>query len=64
MTHSINDTCIACAHCEPVCPVKAISEGPEIFVIDPAVCNDCRGHFDRPRCVEICPVEGCIAPAP
>ena len=33
--------------------------GAEIYVIDPRKCTECVGHFDRPQCVEVCPVD-CI----
>ena len=55
----ITDQCINCDVCEPECPNGAISQGPEIYVIDPALCTECVGHFERPQCVEVCPVE-CI----
>jgi ferredoxin len=55
----INDACINCDVCEPECPNGAISQGEEIYVIDPRRCTECVGHFDRPQCVEVCPVE-CI----
>ena len=55
----ITDECINCDVCEPECPNQAISQGPEIYVIDPAKCTECVGHFDKPQCVEVCPVN-CI----
>ncbi|MGH8802850.1 MAG: YfhL family 4Fe-4S dicluster ferredoxin [Casimicrobiaceae bacterium] len=55
----ITDECINCDVCEPECPNEAISQGAEIYVIDPAKCTECVGHFDRPQCREVCPVE-CI----
>ena len=55
----INDACINCDVCEPECPNGAISQGQEIYVIDPRRCTECVGHFDKPQCVEVCPVE-CI----
>ena len=55
----ITDECINCDVCEPECPNEAISQGPEIYQIDPARCTECVGHFDRPQCVEVCPVD-CI----
>ena len=55
----ITDECINCDVCEPECPNGAISQGPEIYVIDPAKCTECVGHFDAPQCVEVCPVS-CI----
>ena len=55
----ITDECINCDVCEPECPNDAISQGLEIYVIDPAKCTQCVGHFDTPQCVEVCPVD-CI----
>jgi ferredoxin len=59
MALMITDECINCDVCEPECPNGAISQGPEIYVIDPAKCTECVGHFDKPQCVEVCPVD-CI----
>ncbi|MBI2316895.1 MAG: YfhL family 4Fe-4S dicluster ferredoxin [Betaproteobacteria bacterium] len=55
----ITDACINCDVCEPECPNGAISQGQEIYAIDPDKCTECVGHFDRPQCVEVCPVN-CI----
>jgi ferredoxin len=55
----ITDQCINCDVCEPECPNGAISMGPEIYVIDPRKCTECVGHFDKPQCQEVCPVD-CI----
>ena len=55
----ITDECINCDVCEPACPNLAISMGPEIYEINPALCTECVGHFDVPQCVELCPV-ACI----
>jgi len=59
MALMITDECINCDVCEPECPNDAISMGAEIYVIDPAKCTECVGHFDEPQCVQVCPVE-CI----
>ena len=59
----IPDECINCDVCEPECPNDAISQGAAIYVIDPARCTECVGHFDEPQCVVVCPVE-CIDPDP
>ncbi len=59
MSLKINDLCINCDVCEPACPNRAISQGDSIYVIDPALCTECVGHFDEPQCVTVCPVE-CI----
>jgi ferredoxin len=59
MALKITDQCINCDVCEPECPNGAISMGEEIYVIDPAKCTECVGHFDKPQCQEVCPVD-CI----
>jgi ferredoxin len=59
MALKITDQCINCDVCEPECPNGAISMGAEIYVIDPRRCTECVGHFEAPRCVEVCPVD-CI----
>ncbi|MEM7250108.1 MAG: YfhL family 4Fe-4S dicluster ferredoxin [Pseudomonadota bacterium] len=59
MALMITDECINCDVCEPECPNGAISMGEEIYVIDPALCTECVGHFETSQCVEVCPVE-CI----
>ncbi|MES2625460.1 MAG: YfhL family 4Fe-4S dicluster ferredoxin [Pseudomonadota bacterium] len=59
MALMITDECINCDVCEPECPNGAISLGPEIYVIDPNLCTECVGHFEKSQCVEVCPVD-CI----
>ena len=59
MALMITDECINCDVCEPECPNQAISQGAEIYEIDPARCTECVGHFNEPQCVEVCPV-ACI----
>ncbi|QBQ54523.1 YfhL family 4Fe-4S dicluster ferredoxin [Nitrosococcus wardiae] len=59
----ITDECINCDVCEPECPNGAISQGEEIYVIEPKLCTECVGHFETPQCVEVCPVE-CIISDP
>ena len=59
MALMITDECINCDVCEPECPNAAISQGPEIYVIDASKCTECVGHFDKPQCREVCPVD-CI----
>ena len=55
----ITDECINCDVCEPECPNGAITQGIEIYEINPALCTECVGHFDTSQCVEVCPVD-CI----
>jgi ferredoxin len=59
MALMITDECINCDVCEPECPNGAISMGVDIYVIEPAKCTECVGHFDEPQCRQVCPVE-CI----
>lgn len=63
MALMITQECINCDVCEPECPNQAISQGTEIYVIDPNRCTECVGHFDTPQCVSVCPVE-CIPKDP
>lgn len=63
MALRITDECINCDVCEPECPNEAISQGEEIYVINPKYCTECLGHFTTPQCVEVCPVE-CIITNP
>ena len=59
MALMITDECINCDVCEPECPNQAISMGETVYVIDPARCTECVGHFGEPQCVQVCPV-ACI----
>ncbi|MDD3484910.1 YfhL family 4Fe-4S dicluster ferredoxin [Azovibrio restrictus] len=63
MSLIITDECINCDVCEPECPNEAISQGEEIYEIDPAKCTECVGHYDEPQCVQVCPVD-CIPKDP
>lgn len=63
MALMITDECINCDVCEPECPNGAISQGAEIYEIDPGKCTECVGHYDTPQCVEVCPVD-CIVTNP
>ena len=51
MPHKIYDDCISCGACQAECPVEAISEGTDKYVIDPEKCTDCGA------CASVCPVE-------
>ncbi|SHI11039.1 YfhL family 4Fe-4S dicluster ferredoxin [Ferrimonas marina] len=63
MALKILDTCINCDMCEPECPNAAISLGEEIYEIDPNLCTECVGHYDKPTCISVCPID-CIEKDP
>ncbi len=60
MATHITDECINCGACEPECPNEAISEGDDIYVIDPNLCTECVGFHDYEACQAVCPVECCL----
>lgn len=60
MATKITEDCINCGACEPECPNEAISEGEEIYVIDPNLCTECVGFHGHEACQAVCPVECCI----
>jgi len=53
------EECIVCGACEPECPNEAISHA-DSYLIDALRCTECVGAYETPRCVEVCPIEGCI----
>jgi ferredoxin len=61
MANKITDECINCGACEPECPNQAITAGDNVYVIDAAKCDECKGKDDQ-ACKTVCPVE-CIVKA-
>ena len=55
----IEDACINCDMCEPQCPNEAISLGEEVYEINPNLCTECVGHYEKNQCVLVCPID-CI----
>jgi len=60
MATTITEECINCGACEPECPNEAISEGDDIYVIDPKLCTECVAFHDYEACQAVCPVECCV----
>lgn len=50
MSYVINSDCISCGSCQPECPVDAISQSADQYVIDAGTCIDCGA------CASLCPV--------
>jgi ferredoxin len=63
MSLLITEECINCDVCEPECPNGAITQGEETYLIDPALCTECVGHFTSSQCIDVCPVD-CIISDP
>ena len=51
MSYTISDECINCGACVAECPVEAISEGSDKYVVDASKCIDCGA------CADVCPVD-------
>ena len=51
MAYVIGDDCISCGTCQGECPVEAISEGADKYVIDADACTECG------TCASVCPSE-------
>jgi ferredoxin len=57
MAYMIKESsCTGCFACVNECPNEAISERSFAFFIDPAKCTECVGFFNKPQCVETCPI--------
>ena len=50
MAYKISDECISCGACEAECPVKAISEGDDKYVLNSDAGIECGA------CADVCPV--------
>jgi ferredoxin len=54
MAYKITDACVKCGACAENCPVEAISEGEDKYVIDADTCVSCGA------CCDNCPVEAIV----
>ncbi len=61
MAMKINpDMCTSCGDCEPECHTASISTKKGLYVINASECTECEGDFNKPQCVKVCPIKGCI----
>ncbi len=60
MATIITEECINCGACEPECPNSAITQGDDIYVIDPNKCTECVGFHAEEACNAVCPVDCCV----
>jgi ferredoxin len=61
MAYKINpDLCTSCDDCLPDCPTASISVKKGMYSINASECTECEGDFDKPQCVKVCPIKGCI----
>jgi len=54
MAYRITEECVSCGTCVPECPVEAISENDDTYVIDADACTDCG------TCAEVCPTDAIV----
>ena len=60
MSLRINEYCVACGWCQPLCKNGAIKEGENMqYYIDPRRCTECIGWYEEERCIEICFQSAC-----
>lgn len=55
----IEASCINCDMCVPECPNDAISRGAKHYEVNPDLCTECIGFYDKPTCIAVCPID-CI----
>ena len=68
MAYKITDECISCGACAEECPVSAISEGDDQYVIDPDTCIECRARdaqhlmdcIECGACASTCPNDAIV----
>ena len=56
----VADLCTSCGDCEPECPTDSIKPRKGVYVIKADTCTECEGDYDKPKCVDVCPIDDCI----
>ncbi len=60
MATIITEDCTRCAACESECPNEAISQGDDVYVINPDRCTECVGFEQEEACKVVCPIDCCM----
>ena len=60
MANKITADCISCGACEPECANGAISQGDDIYVIDPSKCDECAATGGNSACASVCPTDAVV----
>ncbi|MBF0362684.1 MAG: 4Fe-4S binding protein [Oligoflexia bacterium] len=55
MAYKTTEDCVTCGACVSECPVSAISEGSDRYVIDANTCTDCGS------CADACPAGAIVS---
>lgn len=53
----IESTCINCDMCVLECPSDAIFMDQTHYQIAKDVCIQCSGFYDKPTCIDVCPID-------
>ncbi len=56
----IGAQCTVCGACEFECPNQAIAMKGDTYVVNAKKCTDCKGFFDAPQCVAVCPSDSVV----
>nr|BET44396.1 MAG: YfhL family 4Fe-4S dicluster ferredoxin [Candidatus Aschnera chinzeii] len=60
MSLLITNKCINCDMCRQECPNQAIIFDSEQYYINPDLCTECIGYYDKPTCQTVCPIKNTI----
>ena len=50
-------SCSVCGACEFDCPTGAVKMKGDSYTIVASKCAECKGYFDAPQCVAVCPAD-------
>lgn len=50
-----DDKCARCGVCALECPHEAITQTEDSYIINPALCTECKERYGEPLCEAVCP---------